>query len=162
MGWVRVWICNWGKRDVTWLLTGEWLSKSLVTCRCTYIHFCVLHVTVNKTSHFGCILNVIFDFNLNLEAECPNFWVWLWSSRGLELKLEQKNELLGNFFKVTDRTGNVWEVWHSSVTKINCHHFTMVARTCASRVASLPSVDVARSESGELSKDGHRPSIRYS
>ena len=99
-----------------------------------------------------------FDFNLNLKAECPNFWVWLWSSRGLELKLEQKNELLGNFFKVTDRTGNVWEVWHSSVTKINCHHFTMVARTCASRVASLPSVDVARSESGELSKDGHRPS----
>ena len=52
----------------------------------------------------------------------------------------------------------MWEVWHSSVTKINCHHFTMVARTCASRVASLPSVDVARSESGELSKDGHRPS----
>ena len=64
----------------------------------------------------------------------------------------------GNFSKVTDRTGNMWEVWHSSVKKINCHHFTMVARTCASRVASLPSVDVARSESGELSKDGHRPS----
>ena len=64
----------------------------------------------------------------------------------------------GNFSKVTDRTGNMWVVWHSSVKKINCHHFTMVARTCASRVASLPSVDVARSESGELSKDGHRPS----
>ena len=67
----------------------------------------------------------------------------------------------GNFSKVTDRTGNMWEVWHSSVKKINCHHFTMVARTCASRVASLPSVDVARSESGELSRDGHRPSSTY-